>query len=267
MSPRSPTSERRDAAHRLKRRPPSLTSGIKKSRDGHPLSGHRLFEGITDSDLTRVAADVKERLYPKGQYLCYAGDPAHSIFIVKTGLVALIEDDDRGNPHAVHIFGPGDVFGAMVALLGVAHTGSATAIVDTSTVVIPGSTFLRLLHQFPGLAINVIRELHSIVCRAEDTIKRLTTASVTSRVSALLLKFQPITAEEAKPFSIEPRLSHETIALLLGTTRRTVTRAFTELARARLISMKGHRVVVLEPDGLRRWAGGRQRDGAGHRPC
>src|SRR5262245_48631903 len=178
-----------------------------------------MFDGVADDDLRRVATNVKERVYAKAQYLCYAEDSAHSIFVIKSGLVALIEEDDRGNPHAVHVFGPGDVFGAMVAVLGVAHTGNAIAIVDTSTVVIPDHVFMRLLREFPALAVNVIRELYAIVCRAEETIKRLTMTSVASRVSALLLKFRPATVTDSKPFAIEPHLSHETIALLLGTTR------------------------------------------------
>lgn len=245
---------------RVKRSDAPAARGVRRKAvaASHPLSGHRLFNGIDDTDLVRVAADVKERVYSKGQYLCYADDRAHSIFVVKTGLVALIEDDDQGNPHAVHLFGPGDVFGAMVALLGVTHTGSATAIVNAETVVIPDHVFMRLLREFPELAVNVIRELHSIVCRAEDTIKRLTTASVTTRVSALLLKLRPLTIADTEPFAIEPRLSHETIALLLGTTRRTVTRAFTDLARAKLISIKGHRIVILEAQELRLRAEGRR---------
>jgi CRP-like cAMP-binding protein len=252
MVTRARTSQRSKGTSRLKRQP---VRNIGASRP-HPLSGHRLFNGISDADLKRVAGDVKERLYPKGQNLCYAGDSAHSIFVIKSGLVALIEDDDRGNPHAVHLFGPGDVFGAMVALLGVVYTGSATAIVDSDTVVIPERTFMQLVREFPALAVNVIRELYAIVCRAEDTIKRLTTASVTARVAALLLKLRPMTIADPKSFAIEPHLSHETIALLLGTTRRTVTRAFTDLSRAKLISVKGHRVVILEAELLGRTAEG-----------
>jgi CRP-like cAMP-binding protein len=254
MGTRVRTRRRSTEADRLKRQPAVQPRGARARP--HPLSGYRLFNGIADADLARVAVDVKERLYPKGQNLCYVGDSAHSIFVIKSGLVALIEDDDRGNPHAVHLFGPGDVFGAMVGLLGVVYTGSATAIVDADTVVIPDQIFMRLMREFPKLAVNVIRELYTIVCRAEETIKRLTTASVTSRVSALLLKLQPVATTDSKPFVIEPHLSHETIALLLGTTRRTVTRAFTDLVREKVISIKGHRVVILEPQELRRWAEG-----------
>jgi len=227
----------------------------------HPLFGHRLFEGVSDSDLRKVAADVKQRSYPKGQYLCYAGDRAHALFVIKSGLVALTEVDERGNPHAVHVFGPQDVFGAMVALLGKPHTGSAIAMIDTETVVIPDHMFARLVREFPGLAVNVIRELYGIVCRAEETIMRLTVTGVASRVAALLLKLRPLGAVDSGPVTIEPRLSHETIALLLGTTRRTVTRAFTNLTRANLISMKRQRVVILAPDKLRELAEGRWHEG------
>lgn len=212
---------------------------------------HHMFRVLPRDELARLAEEVMERRYRKGQHLCYAGDQANAVFIVRSGLLALTEADERGNPYAVHTFGPGDVFGTMVTLLDVAYTGAAIAMSDTIAVVIRKPTFGRLVRLYPDLAIEIIRELYQIVCRAEQTIGRLAMSRVAARVAAFLLTSAGSTPAGSEPASFELGLSHQDMAVLVGTTRRTVTRVFTRLSRDKMIATKGRKVSILQTEALR----------------
>ncbi|MBI3968569.1 MAG: Crp/Fnr family transcriptional regulator, partial [Chloroflexi bacterium] len=157
-----------------------------------------------------------------------------------------------GNPRVLVTFSAGEVYGATAAVLGFPHTGTATAVVDSEVIAIRKDTFDRLCRCRPELIREILRELYETVCRTEQTIVGLTMKQVGPRIAAFLVK----AAEEAagpgaEPFGFDLTLSHQDLALLLGTTRETVTRFLTRLSRTKIISISGRRVFVLRPDALR----------------
>lgn len=215
------------------------------------LAGHRMFGVLPRSDLAELAAAVAQRRFPKAHNLAYSGDSASHVFVVRSGLIALTDIDSCGNRHVLVTFSPGDVFGGTAAVLGLPHTGTATAVVDTEVIAVPRDTFDRLCRRRPELIREILRELYETVCRAEQTILALTMKQTGPRIAAFLLK----SAREAAgpggaPFTFELTLSHHDLALLLGTTRETISRVLARLSRAKVITINGRRVFILRPDAL-----------------
>lgn len=236
------------ADHRSQR-PPAL-----ETDEASPLAflaAHHVFGALPPDDLAELAAQVVVRRYAKGHRLCYTGDAVSSVFVVRSGLVALTEGDEGGDVHALVTFSSGDVFGAAAAVVHAPHSGTAVAVVDTVVLVVRADLFERFYWRCAQLAYETLRELHRLECRAQQTILRLTTKQVASRIAAFLLqsatKVEQMDAEHA---SLELALSHEDLAILVGTTRVTVTRVLARLSRAKIIAVSGRRVIILQPDAL-----------------
>lgn len=219
------------------------------------LDAHPLLRAVPEVLRRRLAADVVERTYPKGHRLYYAGDPPSYVFIIRSGLVALTDQDERGNVYATMTYAPGDVLGVAAAVLQIPHVITSIAMVETVALLLNGATFNDLYRQLPALGHQVVWELYRILRRAETATISFARTPVPGRVAALLLNSVDQGAVPPPGDQIvDLTFSHQELAILLGTTRETITRVFTRLTRTGVIAIEGRRVRLLQPEWLRRLA-------------
>jgi CRP-like cAMP-binding protein len=218
------------------------------------LGAHPLLQAVPEVLRRQLAVDAVERTYPKGQRLYYAGDPPSYVFIIRSGLVALTGQDERGNVYATMTYSPGDVLGVAAAVLQIPHVITPIAMVETVALVLNGTTFNDLYRQLPMLGHQVVSELYRILRRAETATISFA-RPVPGRVAALLLNSVGNgAASPSRDPIVDLAFSHQELAILLGTTRETITRVLTRLSRMGVIAIEGRRVRLLQPDWLRRLA-------------
>lgn len=220
------------------------------------LAGHRMFGVLSPEVLADLAADCAEREYERGHRLCYSGDPAAHVFSVESGTVAMTALDRLGNSQVLMLFYTGDTFGFGVTLLGQRWAWTATALTRSKVLVVEKARFDRLYRQFPDLAYKVTDELLGILNRSQQIALRRTLGPAIARVAGFLLdsvEDQPDSNEQLAVVNLV--LSHRDLAQIIGTSRETITRAFTRLSRARLITVRDDRVVILQYKALRELAG------------
>lgn len=221
------------------------------------LSAHRLFAILPKEAIHRLAATVIERTYAKGHHPFYAGDPSSAVFAVKSGLVAIAEADRFGGEQILATYVAGDVFGLSSTLSGLPRTSTATALTATTVFIVPKETFDEFYWRFPELAYQANLELRGMLRRYARAACRLAQTPVSSRIAAFLLESLAGAADgEASAPAVDIALSRGDMALLLGTTRETVNRVFARLVRARVIAVKGRRVIFRQSEALRHYAEG-----------
>lgn len=219
------------------------------------LAGHRLFSGLPAPANAELARETLLRTYPKGHYLYQSGDPAVFVFIIKSGLVALTDLDEHGHTHPVQTHSAGHVFGLGTVVLGIPRRFTASAVTRVGTLLIPKATFYRAYRTFPDLAYRVAEELATMLCRSEQTTFHFSLSPVASRVARFLLDSSGKEAALASsPRKGTLELSRQDLALVVGTSRETVTRVLTRLSRSGLISIRRQKVLILKPDELLRLA-------------
>lgn len=216
------------------------------------LGAHRLFAVLTPAALSELAESAVERRYSKGHSLFYAGDPAAFVYMVKSGLVTLTELDERGNPHPILSFSAGEVFGIAATLLGIARSSTALALTDVEVVMVPKATFDRLYERHPEMARQVTREICWLLYRSEQTTFRFTRTPVASRLARFLIDRVGVRDSQPHgPVQFDVGLSHQDLALLLGTSRETIARVFARLSRNGILQVQGQRLAILDVDELR----------------
>jgi len=118
---------------------------------------------------------------------------------------------------------------------------------DTELIALSRQPWTDLLAASPSLA---LRWMTSIARRLDDDRRRLvvvTSKPLLAQVAYLLLEMQ-----EPDPGGVlEVRLSHATLAQLLGARRQSVTRALGELRARALIQSRYGATVLVDPAGLR----------------
>ncbi|MBI2832975.1 MAG: winged helix-turn-helix domain-containing protein, partial [Acidobacteria bacterium] len=103
------------------------------------------------------------------------------------------------------------------------------------------------------LAYRVAEALAAMLCRSEQTTSEFSSAPVASRIARFLLESAGEQTSTSSAAGLE--LSRQDLALVVGTSRETVTRVLGRISRSGLIALRSHRVFILKPDELRRLAG------------
>ena len=105
--------------------------------------------------------------YDAGELLFAAGEPAHTLFVVQSGSVAL-EAPGAGEPEILAIMEKGDFFGEMSLLEGTPRPFNARAQEPTDVIEISPALFDRMIRSNIELAVRMLRKLSLRLSEAEE---------------------------------------------------------------------------------------------------
>jgi CRP/FNR family transcriptional regulator, cyclic AMP receptor protein len=192
--------------------PASTPVGIMKTK---PLFDPETF-------LTRVVRGKTQADYRKNQKIFSQGDPAESVFYVQEGQVKLGVISKDGKEAVIAILGPGDFFGEG-CLAGQLHRMSTAAALSESSIIrLEKAGVVRALHDDPAFSELFLHHLLTRNIRIEeDLVDQLFNSSEKrlARVLLLLANF----GKDGKPEPVLPKMSQETLAEIVGTTRSRIS--------------------------------------------
>jgi CRP/FNR family transcriptional regulator, cyclic AMP receptor protein len=191
----------------------------RKNKSSLKLRQKHAFDAQAFLDSAGVARKVKE---VKRAELVYAqGAAAESIIYLQSGGVKLTVVNEVGKEAVVAILGPGDFFGEGCLAGQSVRIGTATAITSSTVLVIEKSEMLKLLHEEHDLSDRFIRFMLARNIRIEeDLIDQLFNSSEKRLARTLLLLARY--GKEDQPHGVLPKMSQETLAEMVGTTRSRV---------------------------------------------
>ena len=170
-------------------------------------------------DSAGVARKIKE--FPRGVTIFSQGDPAKHVLYIQNGGVKLSVVSEAGKEAVVAILGPGEFFGEGCLAGQPARMGSATAITPTSALVIDKDEMIRVLHKEHMFSDRFISYMLSRNIRVEeDLIDQLFNSSEKRLARTLLLLARY--GKQDQPQRVLPKVSQETLAEMIGTTRSRV---------------------------------------------
>ena len=123
---------------------------------------------------------------------------------------------------------------------------------DSSLLVLRREDFQAQVAAHPKIALKLLKVLVQRLRRADAKIGGLVLLDVNGRVARLLLDL----ADESGGPRITRRLTHHTIAQMIGSSRETVSRAMRELVERGLIETTRREIAIRDRDGLGALAGG-----------
>ena len=180
-------------------------------------------DSIRSHDLLTRAGDGRTTLRcQKDQVLFVLGDEANAVFYIVEGWVKLTVVSTNGKEAVVAMLKSGEFFGE--ACLAGPRVCTATAtVLDASTVVrIDRTTMIRVLHNEPTFSELFLSHLVTRNVRTQEDLVDQLFNSAEKRLARTLLLLAHFGREDT-PVPIIPKISQETLAGMVGTTRSRVS--------------------------------------------
>jgi CRP/FNR family transcriptional regulator, cyclic AMP receptor protein len=175
-----------------------------------------------DAFLATVDGGRTVAAFPKNQIIFVQGDSADSIFYIQKGKVKLSVVAKGGKEATIAVLNEGDFFGEGCLTAHLLRMCSATTMTDCSVMRIDKNSMMDVLHREHAFSDMFVAYLLTRNIRYEaDLVDHLFNSSEKrlARVLLLLAHF----GKEGKPEVAIPKISQETLAEMVGTTRSRVS--------------------------------------------
>jgi CRP-like cAMP-binding protein len=178
-----------------------------------------VFDAQAFLDSAGIARRVKA--FKRAEIVYTQGDAAKSVLYLQEGGVKLSVVSEVGKEAVVAILGPGDFFGEGCLAGQSIRMGTATSITPSTVLVIEKSEMFKVLHEQHTLSDRFITFMLARNIRIEeDLIDQLFNSSEKRLARTLLLLARY--GKEDQPHGLVPKVSQETLAEMVGTTRSRV---------------------------------------------
>jgi CRP-like cAMP-binding protein len=159
--------------------------------------------------------------YSRASVVFAQGGAADSVFYIQTGGVKLSVVSESGKEAIVAMLAPGDFFGEGCLAGQPLRIGTATALVPTTVLRIQKAVMMRSLHEHPALADRFIAHLLVRNMEIEECLVDRLFSSSEKRLARTLLLLARYGDEQAAA-RVLPKMSQDTLAEMVGTTRSRV---------------------------------------------
>ena len=216
------------------------------------VAPHGLLRSVSIfADLDAAAAAALERLaelrrYDEGALIVSEDEAGDALYVLAEGKVKVVLYGESGREVILSIFkAPGDFFGEMALLDDAPRSASVMAMAPSALLVLRRADFRAHVDRHPATALKILTELTRRLRRADAIIGDLALLDVFGRLAAQLRALAEADGEETEEgILIRQRPTQAEIAAMIGTSRETVSRALSELARRGDVVMTGKRLLI-----------------------
>ena len=185
-----------------------------------PPANHAPFD--LNTFLAKVGAGRSIVDYRKNRVVFAQGDKADAVFYLRKGKVKLTVVSNQGKEAVVAILGEGEFFGEGCLVAQPLRMATATTLTPCSIMRLEKPAMVRVLHTEPAFSGRFITHLLARNIRVEEDLVDQLFNSAEKRLARVLLLLANF-GKEGKPEVVIPKISQETLAEMIGTTRSRVS--------------------------------------------
>jgi CRP/FNR family transcriptional regulator, cyclic AMP receptor protein len=199
--------------------PETLIAGSAKTSNGSLKP-----KGIFDPKLflSKVGQGRTIAIYARKDVVFAQGDPSDAIFYIQKGKLKLTVVSNVGKEAVIAILGAGDFLGEGCLAGRTVCLATATAMTECSIVRLEKQATIRVLHEEPAFSELFLAYLLSRNMRIEEDLVDQLFNSSEKRLARVLLLLAHF-GKEGKPEPVIAKISQETLAEMIGTTRSRVS--------------------------------------------
>lgn len=220
------------------------------------LARSSLLGSLPPDVLKSLAGQARRRTYRRGEVVCHQGDPGDTLHVLQSGRVKVAVYGESGDEAVLTILGPGDCFGELALIDGEPRSATVEALETVETVTLRRADFLELLQTSKEALEPLLATLARTIRRLSDTVADVSFLNLEGRLAKRLLAL----AEEhgrltGGTIEIELPIKQEDLAAMVGATRTSVNKVLGIYEDQHLIERRGRRIVIRDPERLRRKIG------------
>jgi len=202
------------------------------------LSQLDLLELLASPEHRELSASFRERCYPKKALVCTPYDDLDQVFILKQGrLRVFLAYDDR--EFTLALLEPGDIFST--------HTRAFAETLEPSTLLIETTEhFRQQLIANPGINLVMVKVLGELLKNSITIIEGLAFKDTRQRLLDFLLSAAAERGQQhPQGILLALGLSSEELALLIGTTRQTISTLMNEFIKSGCMEKQGRTALLI----------------------
>ena len=190
--------------------------------------------------LSKVNGGRTVSKYRKNQVVYRQGEAADSVFYIQAGKAKKVILSEQGKEAVVAVLGAGDFFGEGCLAGQTLRLGSVAALTECVIARIPKAEIIGVIHKEPAFAELFIAHLLARNSRVEEDLVDQLFNSSEKRLARTLLLLANFGKEKSEPEPILAKISQETLAEMIGTTRSRVSSFMNKFRKLGLIDYNGH---------------------------
>jgi CRP/FNR family transcriptional regulator, cyclic AMP receptor protein len=211
-----------------------------------PMREEHLFCHLPPAAMQRLNDIRSSATYPKSAMLFIEGQQPRGVFVLCTGRAKLSTSSTEGKTVITKVCEAGDVLGLSATISNRPYEVTAEMIEPGQANFITRDALLHFMREYGEVAVRVAEQLSQTYYAAYEGIRTLgLTTSPSERLAKLLLAWAAQARNGVGDSSqLKLTLTHEEIAEIIGTTRETVSRLFSQFKKQQLVQLKGVTLTI-----------------------
>ena len=215
------------------------------------VTGMPIFAGLGPEQLDEVLAPAKSVRFQKGATVFEQDREADSFFVLLHGNLQVVKLTPAGQQVVIRYVVPGEMFGIAVQMGRATYPATATAVVDSVSLVWPSTAWPGLVSNFPSLAASTLQTIGSRLNDAHVRVVEMSTEEVERRIAHALLRLVKQAGKKVeRGLEIDFPITRQDVAEMTGTTLHTVSRILSAWEDQGLVEGGRQRIVVRDPHRL-----------------
>ena len=204
-----------------------------------------LLAGVDEYTLKQVGAALQIRTVERGKHVLHKGSTGDHLMFLLTGRLQAVDLTEDGREIGLSFLIPGDYFGELSIIDGLPRSASVVASEKSLIALLPRTAALALIYHNPLVSERMFKQMASSIRSSANYRASLGMPSAFQRVFALLNQFAKLAPGGL--VVIEKMPTQQEIAIMVNTSRETVSRAIQILLQKGVVEKDLRRLIVRQP--------------------
>ena len=205
-----------------------------------------LFWDLDKIELGYISDKMVSKKFENGNLIFLEESEGKNLFFVIEGSVKVTRLSKDGREVILAMLNAGDFFGEMSLLDGEARSANVIALEKTEVLSLKRDDFLVVLHDYPKIAIQLLKEMTSRLRKSDRQIVSLSLSDAEKRIALCIVRFADEQGVIKNGQVTIPKIPiQQDIANMAGTSRETVSRAMSLLTEEKYIERNGKELKIL----------------------
>ena len=211
-----------------------------------------LFANLSEEDMQRVKAELRFKEFARRDVVLQKGGLGDSLLFLLAGQLQVMDVTEDGRAIGLRMLGEGDFFGEIAIINNSTRGASVVALSNVLVAFLPSATALYLFAHSPNVANMILRHLAGKIQRDSEFRALLSINNTSRRIYAFIELSKKLAPGNME--IIENLPTHQDIAMMINTSRETVTRVLLQLTQQGIVEKDLHKLIIRKPLELQKLA-------------
>ncbi|MBC7573928.1 MAG: Crp/Fnr family transcriptional regulator [Herminiimonas sp.] len=209
-----------------------------------------LLASLSDEEVLKIKGEFRFRRYDRRDTVLQKGGDGDNLLFLLSGQMQVIDVTEDGRAIGLRMLQAGDFFGEIAVINGSTRSATVVALTEVLVGFLPRAVALDLFANSPSVANLMLRHLAQKVERDSHLRALLSIQNAPRRIYAFIDLLKQASADGTHV--VENLPTHQDIAIMINTSRETVTRTLVVLIQQGIAVKDGHRLLIVDNNAMQK---------------